>query len=79
MFVEFKDSNDISIDNLKDGDMAAITQHPIPSMINSVVQRYGNTLIVLGMYSGKSYPTIYTSPNPKIRCRKLKEGDKICL
>lgn len=43
--------NEINVDQLKDGQIAVITTWPLEDLIGSIVQRYNDSLIILGKSS----------------------------
>lgn len=78
MSVEIVDRevNDISIDEMNDGEIGVITKWgDYPKYIGSVIQRYNDILIVIGEHSDKSFSTCYDDgDNTNYRVRILPTG-----
>lgn len=73
-------TDDVSISDMKDGDVGEITQWPnCCSKPGDIIQRYRETIIVIGESGGSAYTTILNNPQPKARCRILSKGDTITL
>ena len=76
-----KDSRLINVHELKDGQIAEITNYPQNGKYeNAIVQRYGNILICVGRNEGHSFTTLLTA-SPPINCkiRVLKEGEMLTI
>ncbi len=70
----------VSIDDMKDGDMAVIVHwSSYPQFVDYVVQRSGNMLILLGVPSGRSFGSFFDTPSGSIRVRILNPGSLIEL
>ena len=58
-------TDDISLFDLKDGEIAIITKwHGEIQHLNEIVQRYKNSLIAIGKGSGNSWSNIFNSTLP---------------
>lgn len=67
-------SNSIPIHYMKDGDVAEIVQSSISALeIGTVVQRFGDQIILIGKHSEVSYPRlVYASAKNKTKiCVKI--------
>ena len=70
----------VPIIEMKDGDLGEILMwdnNSASAHRGQVVQRYKDTIIFLGEYSGKAYSTVLGKPNEGSRVRILKPGDTI--
>lgn len=74
-------AEDISVFEMKDGQIAVITKWPCDSLyIGKIVQRYGNSLMVIGMDCGNGWPVFYDGlPDPAYRVRLLQPGETITI
>ena len=72
---------DISVYEMKDGQIAVITNWEyIPEYVGRIVQRYGNSLISIGMDCGKTWPGCFNEkPDNAYRVRLLKPGETITI
>lgn len=67
---------DVSISEMKDGDIGIITKWAdSKTVISTIVQRCGGSIIALGEHSEESYPTALNSSDiDSLRVRILPEG-----
>lgn len=72
---------DISVYEMKDGQIAVITNWGgSPYYNGEVIQRYGNSLITIGMDCGKAWPEfINEKPDSRFRVRLLQPGEAITI
>ena len=70
-------NDSIQVSSMKDGEIAIITSwgNSLNYLIGRVIQRYGDTLVSLGMHSASSWDSIPTSEECMVRL--LSEGDII--
>jgi len=69
----------VSIDDMKDGQLAEVINSINTDVIGEVVQRYGsNVLIVIGKDSGKGYTSIFRCGSG-MRVRILDINEKITI
>lgn len=68
---------------MKDGDVAEILKWHDPDVsIGSVIQRYGNSVVLIGEGHGKGYPNIFECDSKvlsKIEVKILPKGSTIVL
>lgn len=72
---------DISVYEMKDGQIAVITYWSgSPEYISRIVQRYGNSLITIGMKCGYVWTNLFDhEPDNAHRVRLLKPGETITI
>ena len=72
---------DISVFEMKDGQIAVITNWGGSSYYNGkVIQRYGSSLITIGMDCRNGWPMLYNGlPDSAYRVRLLKPGEAITI
>ena len=72
---------DIPVYEMKDGQIAVITNWGyIPEYVGRIIQRYGNSLISIGMDCGKAWPEfINEKPDNAYRVRLLQPGETITI
>lgn len=76
-------TNEVYLGSMKDGDVAEVISWFNDEIeMGTVVQRYGNALIIIGKYSGESYPTIFNGGDEELNnaeVRILNSGSEIIL
>jgi hypothetical protein len=73
---------EIPIKDLKDGEIAVVTQWPVPHYIGLIVQRYGDYLITLGSAHSSSWAKFFikdfsTGQFDDCKVRVLPKGTQI--
>ena len=53
---------EIEITNMRDGDIGIITKWPNEDHIGEIVQRFGNSLVVLGKWARSGWPKFFDNP-----------------
>lgn len=76
--------SDICVDDMKDGNIAVITKWGNTDYIGRVVQRYNDSLICVGNYSGKGWgdyfnPSRKSIRNEKYCVRLLEPGEELVV
>lgn len=82
MRLRLEGTSDVSIPVgvMKDGDIGVITQWDgLESDIGKIVQRLGDTIIVLGQDSKQQWPIVCTGRTGNYRVRILEKGEKIVI
>jgi len=71
----------ISVFDLPDGEIAMITTWPLSKKVGMLVQRWGESLIALGLESGKSWTTFFKTSRSdnKYRVRILRIGTTLVI
>ena len=65
---------------LEDGELAVLVKDHNRHLVGTVVQRFAETIIVLGKGRGHSYSTIISlGDKAGMRLRRLESGDKIIV
>jgi hypothetical protein len=78
--VKLKSTNKvIKASEMRDGQIGVIHEHSCPDYFGRIVQRYRDTLIVIGESSGYSFPSLLGSSAAAegVKIRLLEAGDTI--
>lgn len=71
-------SSDIRLLDMKCGQIAVVTQWDTDvSVVGEVVQRYKDSMIILGTSAGECYPSIFIAEHVTHRVRILDKGTQI--
>lgn len=76
-----KKPKDISVHDMKDGEIAVITLWPCRSYIGDIVQRLGKELILLGKGRESSWPDVFEDNRrwEDYRVRVLEKGEELVV
>ena len=76
-------SDIIAIHLMKDGDVAEVVSSDVSTLkVETVVQRFGDTTIIIGEYSGNSYPGLINASlegKTNVKVKILRKGALIQL
>ena len=75
-----KSKSDVSVTEMKDGDIAIITDWPGGGYVGWIVQRYGDDLITVGDNWGHGWSLFFKDDHSKqCRVRILESGDELVV
>ncbi len=76
-----KETNEITVSEMKDGQIGIITNWCIKEYVSTVVQRYDNHLVSIGFDAGKSWNNYFEEGlfDSKNKVRILQPGETITI
>jgi len=71
---------DVNVTEMKDGNIAIITDWPVGKYVGWIVQRYGDNLATLGVNSKWGWSSFFKGDHSKqFRVRILESGDELVI
>lgn len=75
-----KSKPDVNVTEMKDGDIAVITDWSVGEYVGQIVQRYGDDLVTVGDNWGHSWSSFFQRNHSKqCRVRILESGDELVI
>jgi hypothetical protein len=72
-------NDSIPLNDMKDGQIGVIVKWKGDGYLGRIVQRHWNTLISVGMCSGKSWPNIFNDYSGELRIRLIRKDETLCV